>query len=68
MGYKYGKLRGKIVEKYGCPKNFSEKIGISMTSLSKKMTGKVGFSQSDITKWSEILGIDKAEYGDYFFN
>lgn len=68
MNYKYGKLRGRIIEKYGCLTEFSKKIGISMTSLSKKMTGKVGFSQNDITEWSEVLGIDKSEYGDYFFN
>ena len=67
MSYKYSKLRGKIIEKYGCLRNFSEQIGISMTSLSKKMTGKVGFSQNDITEWSAVLGIDKSEYGDYFF-
>lgn len=67
MRYKYGKLRGRIIEKYGCLTKFSKKIGISMTSLSKKMTGKVGFSQNDITEWSEVLDIDKSEYGDYFF-
>ena len=34
----------------------------------KKMTGKTGFSQKDITIWADLLNIDKAEYGEYFFN
>ena len=67
MPYGYDKLRGRIVEKYGNQENFAKKIGISSTSLSKKMTGVTGFSQKDINKWSELLDIDKEDYGTYFF-
>lgn len=67
MPYSYNKLRGKIVEKYGSQEKFAEVLEISKNSLSKKMNCKTGFSQSDIIKWSELLGIDSSEYGVYFF-
>lgn len=67
LQYSYDKLRGRIVEKYGSQEKFAEVIGISPNSLSKKMTGKTGFSQKDIIRWSELLDIDKADYSEYFF-
>lgn len=67
MGYSYDKLRGRIVEKYGTQENFAEILGVSTNSLSKKMTGKTGFSQKDIVLWSNLLDIDKTEYSEYFF-
>lgn len=67
MAYTYNKLRGRIVEKYGSLTAFCEHIPISMNSLSKKMTGKTGFSQEDIEKWAELLDITPAEYAQYFF-
>lgn len=67
MTYKYRKLRGKIVEKYGSQEKFSEVLGISKNSLSLKLNGKTGFSQADIIKWSGLLDIDVSEYGEYFF-
>ena len=67
MPYKYRKLRGKIVEKYGSQEKFSEVLGISKNSLSLKLNGKTGFSQADIIKWSGLLDIDVPEYGEYFF-
>ena len=67
MPYNYRKLRGRIIEKFGSQDNFAKEIGISKNSLSKKLNCKSGFSQSDITKWSELLEIDSSEYGAYFF-
>ena len=68
MGYTYDKLRGRIIEKYGSQEKYADVLGISTNSLSKKMTGKTGFSQKDITIWADLLNIDKAEYGEYFIN
>ena len=67
MGYTYDKLRGRIIEKYGSQEKYADVLGISTNSLSKKMTGKTGFSQKDITIWADLLLLDKAEYGEYFF-
>ena len=68
MNYKYDRLRGRIIEKYGSQEKFAEIIGISSTSMSKKMNGKTGFSQKDIVRWSELLSIKKSEYSEYFFD
>lgn len=67
MNYSYDKLRGRIIEKYGSQEKYAEVLRISTNSLSKKMTGKTGFSQKDIALWSNLLEIDKSEYGEYFF-
>lgn len=67
MNYTYDKLRGRIIEKYGSQEKFAEVIGMSSTSMSKKMKGKTGFSQKDIIKWSELLNISKEEFSEYFF-
>ncbi len=53
--YLYSKLKGRIVERYGTQANFARKIGISKNSISKKLTGKTEFSQSDIEQWAELL-------------
>ena len=63
----YQKLRGRIIEKYGTQERFCEELGISQTSMSKKMTGKTGFSQKDIINWCELLDIDLKEVGSYFY-
>ena len=67
MPYTYNKLRGRIIEKFGSQEAFSKVINLSTTSLSMKMTGQTGFSQTDIETWSEALEIAKEEIGDYFF-
>lgn len=64
----FDKLRGRIVEKCGTLSVFAEKMGISKQMLSKKMTRKSGWSQSDIILACDILGIDvEQEVGQYFF-
>lgn len=65
--YEYKKLRGRIIEKFGTQERFSKEIGISETSLSKKMKCKTGISQADICLWSKLLDISPEEYGVYFF-
>ena len=63
----YAKLKGRIIEKFGSQKAFAEKIGLSQTSMSRKMNCETGFSQEDIIRWADILEIDRADYGAYFF-
>lgn len=67
MPYKYNKLRGRIVEKYGSIRNFSKNLDISEVSVSKKMNGRTGFSQEDMDTWAKKLEISLDEYGEYFF-
>lgn len=63
----YHKLRGRIVELYGTAGAFAEAIGLSKNSVSMKLNGKKGFSQSDIILWCEKLSIQIEEIGEYFF-
>lgn len=67
MTFTYNKLRGRIVERYRTQEAFAQEIGITKNALSRKMTGKAGISQEDITKWCELLGIEINEIGEYFF-
>lgn len=67
MECQYHKLKGRIVEKYNTQGDFARTIGLSKNSMSKKMTGKVGFTSAEIILWSELLGICKDEIGEFFF-
>lgn len=68
MPYRYNKLRGRIVEKYGTQGKFAEALGLSNNSLSNKLNCKIGFSQDDILKWAELLDISSSDFYEYFFN
>lgn len=63
----YSKLRSKIIEKYGSQRRFAKDINKSVQTVSRKMTGEVDFSKSDIIEWSSKLDIDTPEIGIYFF-
>lgn len=67
MEYKYLKLRGRIVEKFGTIDAFCEKLNISKTQASKKLNCKAGFSQADIVEWCDILDIPLTEVGVFFY-
>lgn len=63
------KLIGRIIEKFGSRGKFAEACGISETSMSKKLNGKMEITKADIIEWSkpELLDIDPSEYHVYFF-
>lgn len=67
MQYAYRKLRGRITEIFGTQAAFSEAVGLSKNSVSKKLLGKTEFAQSDIEQWAKLLSIQKNEYGEFFF-
>lgn len=67
MKYRYDKLRGRIVEKFGSQNKFANALDTTTITVSNRMTGKTGFSQEDIEQWSQMLDIDPSEYGAYFF-
>lgn len=67
MKYNYNKLRGRIIEKFGTLYKFADSISIGYESLSKKLNNIVAISQSDITEWCKLLGIEPEEIGSYFF-
>lgn len=63
----YPKLRGRIVEKFQNVANFARYLGVEPNVLSRKLSGKIGITPSDIKRWSEILEIPLEEIGIYFF-
>lgn len=67
MAFDYSKLRGKIKEVYGTQDNFAAKLGIGRVSLSQRLNNLLDFSQEEINKSCEILGIKKEEIPVYFF-
>lgn len=67
MAYDYRKLLGKITELYGSRGAFAKAMGLSEHSMSAKLSGKVGFKQSEIARASELLNIEPPEMHAYFF-
>ncbi len=67
MEWKYDKLRGKIKEVCGTQDVFAEKLGIGRVSLSQRLNNQLEFSQDEIFKSCEVLGIDFSDLPKYFF-
>lgn len=65
--YDYSKLRGRIKEKCGTEGTFAREIRRSHNYLTNVFQGKSYFSQKDIDRGSEVLGIILNEIGVYFF-
>lgn len=67
MKYNYSKLLGKIKEKYGTQENFARALGIGRVSLSQRLNSKLEFSQNEMNKSIELLGLDPLDIPAYFF-
>jgi hypothetical protein len=67
LKYDYSKLKGKIKEKFGTQEDFAKALSISNTSLSYKITSKRQWTQNEIKKACELLGIEGREIRAYFF-
>lgn len=67
MAKTYSKLRGKIIEVYGSQREFAKAVGRTEQSVTAKLNMKTDFSQGEIIKWCELLGISNEEINRYFF-
>lgn len=65
--FEYKKLRGKIREVFGTQEKFARAMGISTVSLSAKLNNTVPFTQPEINKACELLGIALEFIPIYFF-
>lgn len=64
-----GKLRGKIVEKYGTVAAFSKELGISEVAMHKFLAGKSDWNRQRIIQACEKLGVtEPVEFRDLFFS
>lgn len=67
MIYDYSKLKGRIKERCNTQDKFSEQLGISRTSLSQRLNNQLEFSQDEILRSCDVLGITRREIPVYFF-
>jgi len=63
----YSKLRGAIRAQYGKQKAFAHAMGLSPSTLSKKLCGRSEWTHSEIAKACELLGVPLADAYIYFF-
>lgn len=68
MIWDYRILRGKIREVCGTQDVFADRLGIGRVSLSQRLNNRLEFSQDEIFKACNILGISQKEIPIYFFN
>ena len=68
MSANYSKLRGRIKEIYNTQNDFARALGIGKVSLSKRLNGKLDFTQSEISKSAELLKIQFESITEYFFD
>jgi hypothetical protein len=65
--WNYSKLRGKIKEVCGTQEVFAKRIGIGTVSLSQRLNNQLEFSQDEMFKACDILGINSEDISEYFF-
>jgi hypothetical protein len=68
MSYNYNKLLGKIKEVFGTQDNFARALGLSRTSFSLRINGKAEFSQTEIDKAVNLLGLNDKDIPSIFFS
>ena len=67
MKFDYSKLLGRIKEYGFTQESIALKVGMSVSTLSFKLNNKAFFSQKEIRKICDLLQIEIAEIGVYFF-
>ena len=67
QAFDYSKLKGRIKEKCGTCFNFAKSLGCSSNTLSAKINNASDFSQTEIIKSVDILGLKKEDISTYFF-
>lgn len=66
-GFKYEKLKKKIIDKYGSFSAFASAAGCTGACVSQKLSGRNQFKQKDIMHWCDLLDISKSGIPAYFF-
>ena len=67
MKFDYSKLLGRIKEYGFTQENIASEVGMSVSTLSFKLNNKAFFAQKEIRKICDLLEIEIAEIGVYFF-
>lgn len=64
---KFGRLHGRIVEKYGTIGAFADAVGMSRIWVSAKLNGGANFTANDIRRWCKLLEIEPEQIGGFFY-
>ncbi len=59
MNWNYSKLKGRIREVCGTQDEFVTRIGIGRVSLSQRLNNILEFSQDEMFRSCDVLGINK---------
>ena len=65
--FDYGKLSSRIMDRYGSLTAFSEALGVSDASLSRKLIGETYFTAGEIEKSISLLALEGGTITSYFF-
>ena len=65
--FDYSKLKGRIKEKCGSQKVFAERLSVTESTMTSKLSGCAYFTQSEIMRAVEILAIEPEHISVYFF-
>ena len=63
----YSRLRGKIREVFKTEGAFAQALGMSTVSMSAKLNNQVAFTQPEMDRACELLGIPVDQLPLYFF-
>ena len=67
MKFDYSALRGKIREKFTRQSDFAAALGVSPSTLSKKLNNSSEWNHGEIVHACELLDIPLEDAGSYFF-
>ena len=65
--YDYSKLCGRIIEVCGSRRKFADAMGMSTTALNNKLHNRKAWTQREIQKCCDTLGIGIRDIPVYFF-
>lgn len=64
---KFRKLQGKIKEVFETQGAFAAAMGLSETTITAKLKGRIDWKRNEMRKACELLGISIKEIHEYFF-
>lgn len=64
---KFRKLQGKIKEVFETQGTFASAMGLSETTITAKLKGRIDWKRAEMRKACELLGIPIEEIHEYFF-
>ena len=64
---KYAKLRGLIRANYPTNAEFARAMGLSCSTISAKLCGKIEWREQEIVRACQLLGVPLSEAHLYFF-